>query len=49
MESNSEMEEPEQFEFTRSADKDDAILRILTLVWESKHLVLPWNEDGDVQ
>jgi hypothetical protein len=48
-ESDGELEEPEQFEFTRSADKDDAILRILTLVWESKHLVLPWNEDGDVQ
>jgi hypothetical protein len=48
-ESDGEMEEPEQFEFTRSADKDDAILRILTLVWESKNLVLPWNDDGDVQ
>jgi hypothetical protein len=48
-ESDGELEEPEQFEFTRSADKDDAILRILTLVWESKNLVLPWNSDGDVQ
>jgi hypothetical protein len=48
-ESDGEMEEPELFEFTRTADKDDAILRILTLVWESKNSFLPWNDDGDVQ
>jgi hypothetical protein len=47
--SDGEMEEPERFEFTRTADSNDAILPLLKLVWESKGLVLPWNGDGDEQ
>jgi hypothetical protein len=39
--SNGEMEEPERFEFTRTADSNDAILPLLKIVWESKGLVLP--------
>jgi hypothetical protein len=43
------MEEPERFEFTRTANSNDAILPLLKLVWESKGLVLPWNGDRDEQ
>jgi hypothetical protein len=48
-ESDGELDEPELFEFAVQADRDDATLRILNLVWQSRYLVLPWNSDGDVQ
>jgi hypothetical protein len=49
IEANYDLEEPETTEFTRTADSNDAILRLLQIVWESKGLVLPWNGDGDEQ
>jgi hypothetical protein len=48
-ESDGEPEELETTEFTRTADSNDAILRVLRLVWESKNFILPWNGDGDEQ
>jgi hypothetical protein len=47
--SDGEPEELETTEFTRTADSNDAILRVLRLVWESKNFILPWNGDGDEQ
>ncbi|TLD05658.1 Cytochrome P450 monooxygenase-like protein [Venturia nashicola] len=47
-----ESEEPEVVgttEFTRTADSNDVIHRVLAMTWESKSLVFPWNADGDEQ
>lgn len=47
-----ESDEPEEagtLEFTRIADANDVIHRVLALVWESKSLIFPWNADGDEQ
>lgn len=47
-----ESDEPEvagTTEFARTADSNDVIHRVLTLAWEAKSLVFPWNADGDEQ
>lgn len=47
-----ESDEPEvagTTEFTRTADSNDVIHRVLAMTWESKSLVFPWNADGDEQ
>jgi hypothetical protein len=44
-----DLDEPETTEFTRTADRNDAILPILGIVWDARGLILPWNGDGDEQ
>lgn len=49
VESNGTPEEVGTIDFTRTADANDVIHRVLALVWESKNLIFPWNADGDEQ